>query len=1709
MARSSSLLRSFGAALTAALTALTLSNPASAQVRSSLAACLPNFAGDVGNSSCVTAGAGNDPSTRSLSVFYKLYAYPGTIVGVEVEATVSVDVCYREQGALDVCPGDAWCDPAASTSGLAPATRAWVIYSKAHPGDIVNPGRLTLRAGGITAALDQPAPSGIPALGDPDYGNLVLPVDPLSASDSRAYYIRVNRHIPQSFTELGGACMNPVALASTDRVVLVGARALQTIDPTSQTSWGTPFPLSFDSSGFDVCANGRTLNWTGLLKSSPAHAGPQTCLTNEQADYMAKFISATAVHQEQVIQAQVSPKHRADANGGPGGGTCFPMHVFQGGLAAGLGGFANPGQFYVESNGETNQLVPSTPAGVPNSPPNAGLVDMYRLGPHELFHNLQFAWGHDIPVVDQHIKSAWAFESTPEAMAWMACVPIEPLGTCWSGAKLGYESAANAQNGISQTPWRDALAQTYNSAGFWLYVAEQYAYVPGTRPHPSGTPSQVPRVGLLGLDEAPAPNSGRGTDEGMDFLGVLFKTFESAAPTQGTLDLVDVALKDNLGRGLSTTLLDYHSMLYLKDYNSVDPRLRLDKVGAPNAALPLEILKPFPPLPITYVQENPADRTTRTFRAFDSRVVCPNPADPTLCTTTGAPFVAGASVTSSAPVVMDARGAAAISVAPDPSWLGLRVALNAAGTGTPPRFRLYRVVKNGTARTPVAECQGVDDTCVVKPVGSSGWKLSLVPLVDATTDEFILVASSDKVGASWEWNIGSVNPTVRLVSPTTSTPALVGHPSQPFGRTPLLVQAAYRDQNSLPIPIMSSSKVELRIPNCAAGGASCTLKEPDITVLPLAGGNVHVLATLPTSFYKPLSSWAPGVTTNDMDLQLVVDGVASDVSLSAVREHLTPATVATTLVLDQSNSMNGAGKLASLKKVAKLFAAAMVNESTSGANPQLGIVTFTTAASTLHPLGGLDAFAPVTAATLPAFEAAIDGINAFGNTSIGDGLFEAQSNHATAFDGGPRPDRQGFILISDGYNTAPFAPEPYYSQTASSPPGDDNGPWAATALSLKERRQLGLPTPVISAVAIGPDAATSVLGAVTNETGGVTTSVSEDLTPQFTAAFWTDAFLAGHNEIDGTVRFASGAGPDPELVATPIYVDGRTDELRVVVADVNFANEPAFSLRSPSGVLFTSPTQSEVGIAFRVPAPERGIWKLQRDSVEPYYVEAAGRSNTRLFGFAEVDLPATTPPPGFYPVPPGQHVVLRAVPFDGRAMPGCSVYAVVERPGLLRTYVLADHGKTRDGLANDGIYGAISTETYTPGIYNVTFRSVCVVVNDSIDTIVRETRASFLVGDLVDTDADGLPDAWESEHQLNPFDAADGQADLDGDGLSNLGEFQHGTNPLESDTDGGGESDGSEVQHGRNPNNDDDDAIQKPHVIPMPFDGGIAFMLDAAAPTLLYDVQQLDATGRGTPVPVSPLMGGMALVRSGMTNGVATCHRLRYSQGDTLSGWATICATAGQDVYPPRVFPTASSVVAHSRELELPLMASDEAPHQFRLLGLSLPPTSQALQMRVSFDPGFQGAAWVPYSRRVRLPESTATTGYVQIKDPGGNVTTSTAFSLTRHPSSLLDRAIAAEERAEDEILKGHPVLAKVQVLASLPPLVRATGEALQRCPSAPLASHLVHEVADILIRKARVETLLRKNKSTQALSELRAALEVERDLAAWADANGVRFGDR
>lgn len=74
------------------------------------------------------------------------------------------------------------------------------------------------------------------------------------------------------------------------------------------------------------------------------------------------------------------------------------------------------------------------------------------------------------------------------------------------------------------------------------------------------------------------------------------------------------------------------------------------------------------------------------------------------------------------------------------------------------------------------------------------------------------------------------------------------------------------------------------------------------------------------------------------------------------------------------------------------------------------------------------------------------------------------------------------------------------------------------------------------------------------------------------------------------------------------------------------------------------------------------------------------------------------------------------------------------------------------------------------------------------------TAATPAVGQTRDADGDGMPNAWERSHDLDPHDASDASRDPDRDHLVNVFEYQRDGDPHDADTDDDGLRDGAEVR---------------------------------------------------------------------------------------------------------------------------------------------------------------------------------------------------------------------------------------------------------------------------------------------------------------------------
>jgi hypothetical protein len=91
-----------------------------------------------------------------------------------------------------------------------------------------------------------------------------------------------------------------------------------------------------------------------------------------------------------------------------------------------------------------------------------------------------------------------------------------------------------------------------------------------------------------------------------------------------------------------------------------------------------------------------------------------------------------------------------------------------------------------------------------------------------------------------------------------------------------------------------------------------------------------------------------------------------------------------------------------------------------------------------------------------------------------------------------------------------------------------------------------------------------------------------------------------------------------------------------------------------------------------------------------------------------------------------------------------------------------------------------------------------VVAHGSAPTRWDNLLVSFDNPLFTDADKDGMDDAWEIIHGLDPA-RDDRREDPDGDGLTNIEEYMLGLRPDRKDTDGDGLPDGWEIDHGYNP----------------------------------------------------------------------------------------------------------------------------------------------------------------------------------------------------------------------------------------------------------------------------------------------------------------------
>lgn len=158
-------------------------------------------------------------------------------------------------------------------------------------------------------------------------------------------------------------------------------------------------------------------------------------------------------------------------------------------------------------------------------------------------------------------------------------------------------------------------------------------------------------------------------------------------------------------------------------------------------------------------------------------------------------------------------------------------------------------------------------------------------------------------------------------------------------------------------------------------------------------------------------------------------------------------------------------------------------------------------------------------------------------------------------------------------------------------------------------------------------------------------------------------------------------------------------------------------------------------------------------------------------------------------------------------------------PDLLAYYRFDDGGRTAEDFTRRAQSSLLGLEALEYGFAD---HGYALSTNDAfafVDADFAPVRGVCAFG-ADDADGDGMDDAWETVHHLDPNDPDDAYRDDDRDELNNLNEYWSQTNPDAEDTDGDGDLDSIEDFDGDGlPNHSEQQAGSRPDIIDTDDDG--------------------------------------------------------------------------------------------------------------------------------------------------------------------------------------------------------------------------------------------------------------------------------------------------
>lgn len=485
----------------------------------------------------------------------------------------------------------------------------------------------------------------------------------------------------------------------------------------------------------------------------------------------------------------------------------------------------------------------------------------------------------------------------------------------------------------------------------------------------------------------------------------------------------------------------------------------------------------------------------------------------------------------------------------------------------------------------------------------------------------------------------------------------------------------------------------------------------------------------------------------------------------------------------------------------------------------------------------------------------IGNLNPGGWTSIGDGLWKAQDQlEIPAF--ATDADIHAIILLSDGEeNEARFWNTP-----------------AGCSAPDTARARIEPTDTVVNTIAFGPESNQDLMQTIAATTGGDYSYV--DVTdagaihaapgdgPTTMANQLADAYMRGLQRARGLDRifFTAGdiAANNGATIDIPVTESGVSEGTVFVnwtkgnaLAGLELIKPNGNPVAAAEATFYQTPTHGVWHLKIVMPP---GTWRVQFNSTaDTEYI--AGLLGHQRFGVhmlvhaTQVNTGGLVNEPDEGPFERGVPVTILAVLTDAKGpVLKARLDLSVRRPDgsfACGPLTLRDDGTQNDGEPDDGVYGAIFTDTSQAGSRSGVINDdpqnphppgargtylVSIVGSGESQAAGKFTRygsASFhIFAGRRDRDQDGLPDTWEVYYGTNPS-KPDNAEDPDGDGLTNEEEFKHGTHPFDDDTDGGGELDGSEVKAGRCPTEPSDD------LLPCPLDVAVVTTTEDISPLLL------------------------------------------------------------------------------------------------------------------------------------------------------------------------------------------------------------------------------------------------------------------------------------